>query len=91
MIEDGAGDENRRWQKSRPYNFKWLATGKRIGQMPAIDEAYRQVETEYIFHCEDDWEFTAPGFIERSLAVLTANPMSCKCGFEPSTILTNIL
>ena len=75
VIEDGAGDANRHLaEKYRPYNFKWLATGKRIGQMPAIDEAYRQVETEYIFHCEDDWEFTAPGFIERSLAVLTANP-----------------
>jgi hypothetical protein len=74
VMEDGdaplplADDE-----RYRPYNFRWLSTGRRMGQMRAIDVAYASVETEYIFHCEDDWEFIAPSFIERSLSVLKQN------------------
>lgn len=44
-----------------------------IGQINAIDKAYSFVETEYIFHCEDDWEFTHSGFIEKSLDILLHN------------------
>jgi hypothetical protein len=49
----------------------WRSTTKRIGQIKAIDTAYREVETDFIFHCEDDWEFFESGFIEKSLAVLS--------------------
>ena len=28
------------------------------------------MKTEYIFHCEDDWEFFTNGFIEKSLEIL---------------------
>ena len=54
--------------------IRWLSTGRRSGQMAAIDRAYGLVKTEYIFHCEDDWEFYAPGFIEKSLAILRRSP-----------------
>lgn len=46
----------------------------REGQIKTIDKAYAQVRTPYIFHCEDDWEFLAPGFIEKSLTTLEAYP-----------------
>ena len=42
----------------------------RVGQVIAIDKAYAQVKTPYIFHCEDDWEFYRPGFIEASRDIL---------------------
>ncbi|MBA2293222.1 MAG: glycosyltransferase [Gemmatimonadales bacterium] len=75
VIEDGDGGRNdtlrTRWS-DRP--IRWLATGARVGQIAAIDQAYRVVDAEYIFHCEDDWEFYAPGFIEKSLAILQENP-----------------
>lgn len=61
-------------ERYRSRHIRWLCTGKRLGQMHSIDVAYRLVDTEYIFHCEDDWEFFAPGFIEKSLAVLEHNP-----------------
>jgi hypothetical protein len=32
------------------------------------------VRTSYIFHCEDDWEFQWPGYIEKSRKVLEARP-----------------
>lgn len=41
-----------------------------IGQIKSIDKAYSLVNTEYIFHCEDDWEFYHSGFIEKSVQIL---------------------
>jgi len=41
-----------------------------LGQCKSIDKAYDLVDTEYIFHCEDDWEFINPNFIEESLKIL---------------------
>ena len=65
-MEDGDPALNRPLEeKCRRHNFKWLATGKRAGQIPAIDAAYAHVDTEFIFHCEDDWEFTSAGFVEK--------------------------
>ena len=43
---------------------------KNIGQIKSIDKAYSHVDTEYIFHCEDDWEFYVHGFIEKSMNIL---------------------
>jgi hypothetical protein len=57
-------------------SIEWLATGTRVGQIAAIDHAYSRIETDYIFHLEDDWEFYRPGFIERSLVLLRRDP-SC--------------
>jgi glycosyltransferase involved in cell wall biosynthesis len=73
VVEDGEKNETLEVRYS-DYNIKWLSTGKRVGQIAAIDIGYREVQTEYIFHCEDDWEFLAPGFIENSLAILEGNP-----------------
>jgi hypothetical protein len=76
VMEDGhaitslAGD-----RRYRECNIRWLCTGTRLGQIPTIDLAYRSVASPYIFHCEDDWEFIAPGFIDKSLAVLEQNPI----------------
>lgn len=47
---------------------------KRIGMMRSIDELYSKVKTPYIFHCEDDWEFFKSGFVQKSKAILQANP-----------------
>ncbi len=75
VIEDGEADKNLALKdRYRQWDFKWLSTGTQVGQIAAIDTAYSSVETDYIFHCEDDWEFYAPGFIEKSLAVLKHNP-----------------
>lgn len=43
-------------------------------QIAAIDNLYSKVETPYIFHCEDDWEFYRHGFIQKSLSILEENP-----------------
>ncbi len=48
----------------------WIEHPTRMGQIRAIDDGYAQVTTDYIFHCEDDWEFYRGLFIEESKAIL---------------------
>ena len=53
--------------------IRWIERGRR-GQLFCVDDAYAQVKTPYIFHCEDDWEFYGRGFIEASRAILERRP-----------------
>ncbi|BDT78441.1 glycosyltransferase [Polynucleobacter yangtzensis] len=48
----------------------FIKNEKNLGQLNSIDIAYREVESEFIFHMEDDWNFHAPGFIEKSMEIL---------------------
>ena len=49
---------------------KLIYNEKNLGQLKSIDIAYSQVKTDYIFHCEEDWEFLEYGFIEESFKIL---------------------
>lgn len=52
--------------------FHYNDTGKRYGMMRNLQKAYSFAETEYIFSCEEDWEFYKEGFIEKSFPILKA-------------------
>lgn len=52
---------------------------KNIGQLKSIDKAYSYIDTEYIFHCEEDWEFYKPKYIEYSLEILENEPKIFQC------------
>ncbi|EJF11167.1 family 2 glycosyl transferase [Pontibacter sp. BAB1700] len=54
--------------------FETIVNPEQLGQQKSIDKAYSQVKTEYIFHCEDDWDFLRKGFIEDSLVLMEAFP-----------------
>ena len=41
-----------------------------LGQHASIDRAYSTVDTDYIFHCEDDWLFLRKGIIADSVALM---------------------
>ena len=71
MVEDGDADPS---TLCGEFGAECIRTGTRIGQIAAIDLAYARVDTPYIFHLEDDWEFYRPGFIERSRALLERDP-----------------
>lgn len=43
----------------------------KLGQLASIDLAYGDIDTEWVFHCEDDWEFYRQGFIEDSMTLLS--------------------
>lgn len=47
-----------------------LLNEEKLGQAASIDRAYSKVKTEYVFHCEDDWNFSDGDFIDRSLPIL---------------------
>ena len=60
--------------KYENQNFQLIVNETRLGQLKSIDKAYKEVDTEYVFHCEDDWVFLKGGFIEKSLSLLEENP-----------------
>ena len=70
-------DLNRFLKRHWQIEAKWTLSNK-AGQVHAIDTLYCQVQTPYIFHCEDDWEFYQQGFITDSKSVLEAEP-TCAC------------
>ena len=55
-------------------NITTLYNKENIGQLRSIDKAYSYVRTKYIFHCEEDWEFLQPSFIEKSIHVFEEHP-----------------
>ena len=71
IVEDGSAAPPE-WLKELPQlgPVKWIRNNARKGQVYSVDRAYAEVETPYIFHCEDDWEYTRSGFIEESLQIL---------------------
>lgn len=45
-----------------------------LGIYKSIDNIYNMVNTEYIFHCEDDWEFSGNiNFMNESVDILNEN------------------
>lgn len=71
VVEDGEGDPS---ALCAYYGVRMLRLGRRLGQIGAIDAAYAEVTTPFIFHIEDDWEFYRPSFIEPSRQLLMADP-----------------
>jgi len=74
VVEDsGIPGINDRLKAKFANKVMWLDNETRLGQIAAIDRAYALVDTPYIFHCEEDWEFYEKGFIELSMAILETN------------------
>ncbi len=63
--------------------FTVLLNRPQLGQMRAIDRAYAEVATPYIFHCEDDWAFCRSGFIAESRAILEGRADVSMVGLRP--------
>ena len=62
VIED-SDYRPRYFDELEAKGFTVLINGSTLGQHRSIDLAYGQVDTEFIFHCEDDWEYLAePNF-----------------------------
>ena len=83
IVEDGPAipEPFRRRFADRPIS--WIETGRRVGQVAAIDYAYSRVRTPYIFHLEDDWWFFRPGYMRASHEVLQANPKCLQVWIRP--------
>ncbi|WP_426100427.1 glycosyltransferase family 2 protein [Pseudomonas sp. PSPC3-3] len=76
FITEDSGDEAVRLAIPEHWrsHCKFLINRPKLGQLASIDLAYESVNTPYIFHCEDDWAFYRPGFVEDSKVVLELRP-----------------
>ena len=75
VVEDGEIESEALKARLSARPIEWIRTGGRVGQISAIDQAYARVETPFIFHMEDDWEFLRSGYIEKSMTILQAEPL----------------
>ena len=74
VIGDDSGDECVRDVASQfDRGIVVLVNNPPIGQIKSIDRIYSQLTTEWVFHCEDDWEFFTNDFIEKSFAILESD------------------
>jgi GT2 family glycosyltransferase len=76
IIDDSGIGHILDWSDIKPSivgKFEIIINEKNLGQIASIDKAYSKVKTDYIFHCEEDWEFLCPGFIEKSFEILDTN------------------
>ena len=81
IIEDGDTPmpewlrENIHYYSSNLGKVEWVQNEARRGQIYSIDRAYAMVQTDYIFHMEDDWNFVrGENFMQDSKALLEKYP-----------------
>lgn len=74
LVEDSGQPDVLEVLEDFPVAFEVIINDPPIGQIASIDRAYSRVNHEWIFHCEDDWDFTRGGFIAESRRVLMAAP-----------------
>jgi hypothetical protein len=81
IIEDSGKIEcNLFIKKKYPnLNIELVYNTPKLGQHSSIDKAYSMVDTDYIFHCEEDWEFYKEGYIEYSFKILDSSPKILSC------------
>lgn len=65
--------------------FEFIFNEESIGILKSIDKVYSLVNTPYVFHCEDNWQFYAVGFIQKSLSVLRTRPDILQAWIRPKT------
>ena len=71
IITEDSGNERMAKLIQEYFPFvELIYDGKRRGQFARIKEAWSRVDTKYVFHIEDDWEFLHPFFIEQSKKLL---------------------
>jgi hypothetical protein len=57
-----------------PYPITFCINEERIGQMKTIEKYTPLIQTPYVFHLEDDYEFFDYGFIELTFKIMNTDP-----------------
>lgn len=84
IIEDSAEDISyaKDILKSIPQ-LEIINTSGRKGQLKNIDRCFAMIDTEYVFHCEDDFVFHKSSFIEPSIKILKSDPKCINVWLSP--------
>ena len=91
VIEDSGNEQVRDSVAGCGVDIEVIVNAQQLGQMRSIDRAYAEVTTPYIFHCEDDWEFLRPGFIQESFSILDAFPKVSMVGLRARSELNPLV
>lgn len=74
ILHDDSGDEKVHAQLIDRYYGEFdhiLCPPHKSGYSLSLDRCFNFVDTEYVFTCENDWDFYKnPGFIEKSIRIL---------------------
>jgi len=76
LIDDSGSKSIHQQIDSNKLYSNWikLYNEENIGQPKSVDRAYSLVDTDYIFHCEDDWVFDYRfDFVQDSIDILKNN------------------
>ena len=52
------------------FRIETIVNETQLGQVRSIDKLLSNVETEWVFTCEDDWEFISDGFLDKSYKLM---------------------
>lgn len=77
IITEDSGKEDMRQKISDTYGDKIEIIFNEVnkGLFKSLDHMYNQVNTNYIFHCEDDWAFQGNSyFLNQSFEILENRP-----------------
>jgi hypothetical protein len=74
MVEDSAKPEVYEQLLKKYPEFDIKFNEKRLGHAKSLFRLYDDIDTEWIFHSEDDWQYLKSGFMEKSLDVLKHDP-----------------
>ena len=83
VIEDSGVDGINDALQAKWPEIKWMHNKKRVGQVKSIDRAYGEVETDYIYHLEEDWQHYRSGFMEKSIPILESDPKILQVWIRP--------
>ena len=90
IIDDSGSPEMHRKIKESYSGYTLILNEKNIGLVESIDKAYSQVTTPYIWHTEDDFEYTRPGFIENCIKVMESDPKIFRVGIRGQTHIQSL-
>jgi GR25 family glycosyltransferase involved in LPS biosynthesis len=80
-VDDNSSEEDRiKMKKKYPFfDFVWKSPEQK-GHAQSMNIILNKVDTPYLFHMEDDWQFFNPAFyIRQCLEVLSNNPNYGQC------------
>lgn len=91
VIEDSGDESVRAALADLGPPIEVIVNNPQLGQMKSLDKVYALVDTPYVFHCEDDWEFFRDGFLGESFALLKARSDVSMVGLRPRSELNPLV
>lgn len=74
VVHDGPTNKDLNFLMNTYKNTTWIVTNIKVGQLEAIDQAYKYIETEHYFYAEGDFDYMRSGFIEYCLQSMQYSP-----------------